>query len=96
LCATRPETISRSAWRGDERKTSAPKRALSYRDETIDIISIAQQARPNVSGQIELPCAQCTALATVVSISLSSSSPSSSSKTPGPFLGMRRRSELRP
>ncbi len=29
LCATRPETISRSAWRGDERNASMPKRAMS-------------------------------------------------------------------
>jgi len=30
-------------------------------EETIDIISIAQQASPKVSGQRELPCAQRTA-----------------------------------
>ena len=33
----------------------------------MDIISIAQQARPNVSGQTEFDCAQATALSTVVS-----------------------------
>src|SRR6266545_3869765 len=59
---------------------------MSYREETIDIISIAQHASPNVSGQIEFPCAQRTAFSTVVSISLSSrSAPSSCSKTPGPL-----------
>src|SRR6266542_4250883 len=69
---------------------------MSYRDETIAIISIAQQARPKVSGQIELPCAQATAFSTVVSISLSSSSPSSVSNTPGPFPCQRTRSLFRP
>jgi hypothetical protein len=29
LCETRPDTIIRSAWRGDERNTSAPNRAMS-------------------------------------------------------------------
>jgi hypothetical protein len=98
LCETRPETIIRSAWRGEERKTSAPKRATSYLGETIAIISIAQQASPNVSGQIEWPCAHATAFSTVVSMSLSSmsSTPSSRSKTLGPLRRISVRSELRP
>src|SRR4029079_8827018 len=50
---TRPETIITSAWRGLARKTSEPKRARSLRDEVAFIISIAQQARPNVAGQRE-------------------------------------------
>ena len=29
LCDTRPDTIIRSAWRGEERNTSEPKRAMS-------------------------------------------------------------------
>ena len=29
LCATRPDTISRSAWRGEELNFSIPKRAMS-------------------------------------------------------------------
>ena len=29
LCDTRPDTIRRSAWRGELRNTSAPKRAMS-------------------------------------------------------------------
>src|SRR5919197_4969784 len=45
LWTTRPETIRRSAWRGEERNASIPKRAMSYRLEKDDIISIAQQAR---------------------------------------------------
>src|SRR5689334_18082498 len=40
-----------SACRGLARNTSAPKRARSLRDEVAFIISIAQQARPNVAGQ---------------------------------------------
>src|SRR3981189_3291250 len=53
LFETRPAMIIKSDCRGDGRNTSAPKRAMSYRDPPIDIISIAQQARPNVIGQIE-------------------------------------------
>ena len=98
MCETRPETISRSAWRGEARNASIPKRAMSYREETIDIISIAQQASPNVSGHIDFVCDQATAFSSVVSISLSSSSsaPSSRSKTPGPFAGHSTRSDWRP
>src|SRR5712691_9787298 len=49
---TVPATIIRSAWRGDGRKTSAPNRAMSNRAVVEAIISMAQQARPNVSGQM--------------------------------------------
>src|ERR1700729_3151642 len=49
---TVPATIIRSAWRGEGRKTSAPKRAMSKRAVVEAIISMAQQARPKVSGQI--------------------------------------------
>src|SRR5580658_8548367 len=55
---TVPATIIRSAWRGEGRKTSAPNRAISKRDVVEAIISIAQQARPNVSGQMALLRAQ--------------------------------------
>src|SRR5215831_7340248 len=51
---TVPETIIRSAWRGEGRKTSAPNRAMSNRDIEAAIISMAQHARPNVSGHTEL------------------------------------------
>ena len=51
VLVTVPETIIRSAWRGEPRKTSAPKRAMSNRLEAVQIISIAQQARPNPRGQ---------------------------------------------
>src|SRR5207245_479905 len=67
FCETRPAMIIRSDWRGDGRKTSAPKRAISKRDAPIDIISIAQQARPNVMGQMEFFRIQLMTLSTVVS-----------------------------
>ena len=50
FCETRPAMIIRSAWRGEGRKTSAPKRAMSNRDAPMDIISMAQQASPNDIG----------------------------------------------
>src|SRR5438067_4103648 len=53
LRETRPETIITSACRGLARKTSEPKRARSLRELVAFIISIAQQARPNVAGQRE-------------------------------------------
>jgi hypothetical protein len=59
--------IIRSLWRGDGRNTSAPKRAMSKREAPIDIISMAQQAKPNVMGQMELLRIQLTAESSVVS-----------------------------
>src|SRR5580698_9981336 len=59
---TRPAIIIKSDWRGEPRNTSAPNRAMSYREDAIDIISIAQHARPNDIGQIELRRAQFTTL----------------------------------
>src|SRR6202008_4994516 len=64
---TRPAMIIRSDWRGEGRNTSAPKRAISKRDAPIDIISMAQQASPNVIGQMELFRIQLTAEPSVVS-----------------------------
>src|ERR1700737_2862801 len=66
LFETRPAIIIRSDWRGEGRNTSAPKRAISNREAPIDIISIAQQAKPNVIGQIEFLRIQFTALSSVV------------------------------
>src|SRR5438132_1146710 len=63
---SRPATIIRSDCRGLPRKTSAPKRAMSYREQLIAIISIAQQARPKVIGQIEERRAHWTIFSTVV------------------------------
>src|SRR6185436_11410060 len=58
--------IMRSDWRGEPRNTSAPKRAMSKREADIDIISIAQQAKPNDIGQIEFLRAQLMAEPSVV------------------------------
>src|SRR6266571_3348611 len=73
FCERRPATIIRSAWRGEGRKTSAPKRATSKRAAAMDIISMAQQARPKPRGQMELLRAQFTALSSVVKMMPSSS-----------------------
>src|SRR5229473_8065585 len=61
--------IMRSDWRGEPRNTSAPKRAISNRDALIDIISMAQHAKPNDMGQMEFFRAQLMALSSVVRIS---------------------------
>src|ERR1700704_4709046 len=66
LLETRPAIMIRSDWRGDGRNTSAPKRAISKRDAPIDIISMAQQAKPKVSGQMEFLRIQLTAESSVV------------------------------
>src|SRR5207253_4491593 len=52
--------------RGEGRNTSAPKRAVSRLDAPMAIIAMAQQAKPNVMGQIELLRTQFTALSNVV------------------------------
>src|ERR1043166_8227616 len=67
LLETRPAIIIKSDCRGDGRNTSAPNRAISNREAPIDIISIAQQARPNVMGQMEFLRVQFTAESSVVS-----------------------------
>src|ERR1017187_6689218 len=66
LFDTRPAMIIRSDCRGEPRNTSAPKRAMSKREALIDIISIAQHARPNDMGQMEFFRAQFTALSSEV------------------------------
>src|SRR5438045_3001040 len=58
--------IIRSACRGEERNTSAPNRAMSYREQLIAIISMAQHARPKVTGQMADFLAQWTTFSTVV------------------------------
>src|SRR2546428_11267842 len=52
LMVTVPETIIRSEWRGEAQGTM-PKRSTSKRDANVAIISIAQHARPNVTGHID-------------------------------------------
>src|SRR5437870_6123135 len=44
--------IIKSLWRGLGRKTPAPKRSMSKPPAPVAIISIAQQAKPKVIGQI--------------------------------------------
>src|SRR5437762_13829270 len=52
LMVTVPETIIRSEWRGEAQGT-IPKRSTSKREAKVAIISMAQHARPNVTGQID-------------------------------------------
>src|SRR6188768_3356027 len=52
LIVTVPDTIIRSEWRGDAHGTM-PRRSTSKRDANVAIISMAQQARPNETGQTE-------------------------------------------
>src|SRR6266850_3209545 len=52
LMVTVPETIIRSECRGEAQGT-IPKRSTSKREAKVAIISMAQHARPNVTGQID-------------------------------------------
>src|SRR5687767_15111928 len=47
---TVPAMMIRSLWRGLGRNTPAPNRSMSNRPAPVAIISIAQQASPNVIG----------------------------------------------
>ena len=53
-----PAIIIRSAYRGVALATSNPNLDQSYLAEAVDIISMAQQLVPKVSGQSELLLAQ--------------------------------------
>src|SRR5918995_6134225 len=48
-----PATISTSAWRGLARNGKWPNLSRSFFEVAVDIISIAQQARPESNGQSE-------------------------------------------
>src|ERR1041384_2830278 len=61
-----PATIIKSDWRGLGRNTPAPKRSISKRDAPVAIISIAQQASPNVIGHSADLRAQLKTKSTVV------------------------------
>ncbi len=61
-----PATIIKSDWRGLGRNTPAPKRSMSKRDAPVAIISIAQQASPNVMGHSADFRAQLKTKSTVV------------------------------
>src|ERR671935_2756434 len=52
LMVTVPDTIMRSECRGEAHGTN-PKRSTSKREAKVAIISMAQHASPNVTGQIE-------------------------------------------
>lgn len=67
-----PETIITSAWRGEKRITSMPKRERSKREHAVAIISIAQQARPIGIGQSEFLRIQFIAASTRVTMTLPS------------------------
>src|SRR3989449_8891518 len=66
FCDTRPDTIIKSACRGEARKASLPNRAISNRAWAVAIISMAQQARPNCAGHSEFFRAHETTRPTVV------------------------------
>src|SRR5580704_7261001 len=68
---TRPATINRSHCRGLNRMTSAPKRAMSYREEAVAITSMPQQAVANGIGQRLLERAQFAAASSWVMNTLS-------------------------
>src|SRR6516225_9450082 len=77
LKLTVPATIIRSAWRGVARNAPAPKRSMSYREAPVAIISMAQQASPNVIGHMLDSRAQLIACSSDVVMTLSSKRPSS-------------------
>src|ERR1051325_3149616 len=52
LMVTVPDTIIRSEWRGDAHGT-IPRRSTSNREAKVAIISMAQHARPNVTGHTD-------------------------------------------
>src|SRR5215204_115323 len=92
LRETRPETIITSAWRGLARKTSEPKRARSWRESVVAIISMAQQASPKVAGQSEDLRAQLTSESSRVVMMSGSASAMKFSKpmTETPYLSRTR------
>src|SRR5919109_3337014 len=63
---TVPATSMRSYCLGLGRKMPAPNRSISKRDAPVAIISMAQQARPNVMGHIADLRAQLKTKSTVV------------------------------
>ncbi len=72
LYVTVPETIMQSAWRGEKRITSAPKREMSNRAAPELINSIAQHAKPIGIGQMELVRIQFTTASRLETMTLPS------------------------
>ena len=68
MYGTRPAQMNRSACRGENAMRSIPKRARSYFDAAVAIISIAQHAVPNGIGHIELRRDQFTTKSSFVVI----------------------------
>src|ERR1700684_2797030 len=66
LYVTVPATIMQSAWRGENRITSEPKREISNRLAPAAINSMAQHARPIGMGQTEFLRNHARAESTVV------------------------------
>src|SRR3972149_4680183 len=62
-----PDTIMRSAWRGEAHVT-IPNRSTSKREAKVAIISMAQHASPKVTGQIEDFRAQLKTFSTEVTM----------------------------
>src|SRR5476649_1822456 len=67
---TVPAMMMQSAWRGEARKMM-PKRSRSLWEAPVAIISMAQQARPNVIGQMDDFLDQLTSLSSDVVIMFS-------------------------
>src|SRR3954468_21119281 len=76
---TVPATSITSAWRGEKRTTSAPKRLMSNREAPTAMNSIAQQAVPRGNGQRALFRAQFTIALSEVSATFCFSSSGTSS-----------------
>ena len=89
LKLTVPATIIRSAWRGVARKAPAPKRSMSWWAQPTAIISMAQQARPKVIGQMLDSRHQFRSQSTLV-VRTFSSNCFSRNPMDAPWLGRRR------
>src|SRR6185436_1700890 len=71
-----PITISKSAWRGEKLKRSAPNLAKSYVDDIVDMNSIPQQDVANGNGHNEFFLARPTTLLNEVAKKPGPSNPS--------------------
>src|SRR3989304_1445776 len=71
-----PAVIIRSAWRGEARRISIPKRDISKRGPLAAINSKAQQAGKQIAVQSDERCPQLRTASTEVSMMFCFSSPS--------------------
>src|SRR5215217_5165463 len=81
LVETVPETIMTSACLGEAAKKPAPKRSRSLWAMPVDIISMAQHAKPNCSGQSEFLRAQLKSLSVLVVLGLRARAPARRDQT---------------